>query len=95
MTSEDIKDKTIFTNLHRIDVDECLIEPVLQSCIISYDESQTLELWTVIEERPDRTGYKIVFIPKTNTFGFGVRNEKTGLVFIGNYGSFIETFRAM
>ena len=53
------------------------------------------KLWTVLEETPDRHGYKIIFDPENATFGLGILTDKDELMFIGYYGTFLETLEGM
>tara|TARA_R100000935_G_C2826811_1_gene162772 strand:+ start:1511 stop:1882 length:372 start_codon:yes stop_codon:yes gene_type:complete len=103
MTSQEVKDiinkelegQTDLSNAHGVNLNDCLIEPKKESYLSSVDESITLELWTVLEETADRSGYKITFDETYSTFGLGIMTEKDELMDIGTYGTFIETLKGM
>lgn len=103
MTSKEIKDIIAqeinnnydLSNAHGVDLRTCLIEPTLDNYIDSFNEKSILKLWTVLEETPDKEGYKIVFDANNKTFGLGILTEKNESMFIGYYGSFLETLEGM
>ena len=53
------------------------------------------ELWTVLEEREDRNGYKIYFNEDTKIFGLAINSDKDELIDIGSYGTFLKTLYSM
>ena len=59
------------------------------------DRSKKYELWTVLEENEDKTGYKIFYNEKENCFGLGMNSENDELLHLGNYGTFLETLERM
>lgn len=103
MTSEEIKsiiDKELsnlkdLTNVHGLDLTKCLIEPKKEKYISSTDETVIFELWTVLEESEERTGYKITFEESHKEFGLGILTDKEELMEIGTYGTFLETLKGM
>lgn len=103
MTSKEIKDiinkelegQPDLSNAHGVNLNECLIEPVKESYLSSIDESITLELWTVLEESTDRSGYKITFNEIDGAFGLGIMTDKDELMDIGTYGTFLDTLKGM
>jgi hypothetical protein len=55
----------------------------------------TLSLWLVLNEHPEtRKGYAIVYDEVPDVFGLADA-EASGNVFIGHYGTFLETLEAM
>ena len=103
MTSQEVKiiinkeleGQSELSNTHGVNLNECLIEPVKEIYLSSVDESNTLELWTVLEESSDRSGYKITFDEKEGTFGLGIMTDKDELMDIGTYGTFLDTLKGM
>jgi hypothetical protein len=103
MTSQEVKNiiekelegHSDLTNAHGINLNECLIEPIKESYLSSADESITFELWTVLEESTDRSGYKITFDESDGTFGLGIMTNKNELMDIGIYGTFLDTLKGM
>lgn len=83
------------THAHGVDLKACLIEPIKEKYLSSVDESITCELWTVLEESPDRSGYKITFDETDGTFGLGMMTDKNELMDIGTYGTFLDTLKGM
>jgi hypothetical protein len=90
-----------FSNDHGCDLRRCLMSPELRE----YDDRRagrplvdpapTVRLWLVLEElREDRRGYKIVYDESAGLFGLAVSGTARD-VFIGCYGSFLETLRGM
>ena len=54
-----------------------------------------VRLWLVLEEVPeDRSGYKIVYGEEAGMFGLAVQGSDRDL-FIGYFGSFLDTYRSM
>jgi len=92
---QELAHKPDLTNGHGVKVDQCLIEPILQSYLDSFNENEILKLWTVLEETPDGNGYKIVFDPDNKIFGLGIMTNKNELMYLGAYGTFSETLRSM
>jgi len=89
------------TNLHGCDLRRCLVLPVLRE----YEDCgggrplvephPVIRLWLVLEELPeDRSGYKIVFGEEANMFGLAVAGPVRD-IFIGYYGTFLDTYRGM
>jgi hypothetical protein len=75
-----------------VNLDRCLVAP-RRVTFAGHGEGDTWDLWLVLEEQPEtKTGYKIVFDEETKQFGLatGARN-----VFIGFYGTFIQTLEGM
>ena len=103
MTRREVKDiinkeldgQVDLTNVYGINVINCLIDPIKESFISSCDESIKLELWTVLEESADRSGYKITFDETDNTFGLGILTDKDELMDIGTYGTFLDSLKGM
>jgi hypothetical protein len=103
MNAEDIKKiiadelggRETVPNWHGISLEKCLVEPVKQEYEDSFNKDEVVKLWLVLEERPDDgDGYKIVFDEEMNEFGLATPGN--GLdVFIGYYGSFLETLEGM
>jgi hypothetical protein len=62
----------------------------------SFKEGETLGLWLVLEEIPEsNSGYKIVFDEASGTFGLAISGAQDNDVFIGFYGTFLETLEGM
>lgn len=103
MTSQEVKsiikkelsDFKDLTNIHGMDLTKCLIEPRKDQYKSSIDETLIFELWTVLEESEDRTGYKITFDESDKEFGLGIVSDKGELMDIGTYGTFLETLKGM
>jgi hypothetical protein len=88
------------TNAHGCDLRRCLVTPVLTEyrnlgVIPPADPPGTIWLWLVLDESPeDRSGYKIVFDEEAEMFGLAFRSSD-GDVFLGYYGSFLNTYAGM
>lgn len=93
--AKELKSEKDLTNVFGLNLASCLIEPILQPYQNAVDSSQTETLWTVLEETPDKTGYKIYFDEETNMFGLGIAAGNGQLVNIGCYGTFLETLYSM
>ena len=89
------------TTAHGCDLRRCLVSPEVRE----YDDCGggqpivepplVVQMWLVLEEMPEsRDGYKIVYGPEAGMFGLAVAASPRD-VFIGYYGSFLETYRAM
>ena len=103
MTSQEVQNiikkelagQSDLSNVFGLNLKECLIEPIKQAYISSTDSNVTFNLWTVLEESEDQTGYKITFDEDDQTFGLGILTDKDELMDIGTYGTFIETLKGM
>lgn len=101
MTSEDVEklikseigNRLDTSNLHGINLTECLVKPVRQKYISAFDNSQTFDLWTVLIESDD--GYRIFYDEEENTFGLANKSQNDELMYLGNYGTFLETLKGM
>ncbi len=91
---EEISEHWEISNAHGVDLQKCLIKPLKQK-YFSFDRKEIYELWTVLEEIPDGSGYKIVYDEKTDLFGLGVLSNKDELINIGFYGDFLNTLESM
>jgi hypothetical protein len=84
------------TNAHRVDLRASLLSPERQTFQDALDDSKQFDLWLVLEENPKtRGGYKIVFDEQRRQFGLATRDQHGRDIFLGFYGTFIETFDAM
>jgi hypothetical protein len=84
------------SNSHGVRLRECIVEPPRRRTYIdSLKTDVPIELWLVLEERPDtHSGYEVVFDETQGSFGLAtVSND--GPVFLGWYGSFLETIESM
>lgn len=93
--NEEIKGRVNISNLHGVDLKKCLINPVRQRYVSSLDDNIAFEFWTVLEETEDGKGYKIFYDENENSFGLGMKGFKNELVYLGNYGTFLETLKGM
>ena len=82
------------SNAHGVDLKQCLVKPIKEK-YYSFDKSEIKELWTVLEETPDRKNYKVFYDEEENCFGLGVLTNKDELINIGLYGDFINTLECM
>lgn len=101
LVSREIADDWLQSNLHGCDLCRCLVPPELRE----YDNCglggildkppPKIAMWVVLEEKPGkRSGYKIVFGKEAGMFGLAVPGTPND-IFVGFYGSFLETFRGM
>lgn len=77
---------------HDLDLTRCLVLPPVKEIFAdSFTDDEPLELWLVLDERPEvEGGYKIVYDEADDIFGLVIGNT-----FIGYYGSFLETLQGM
>jgi hypothetical protein len=84
------------SNAHGVDLRRCLVAPVKQAYQDSFKEGETIELWLVLEEVPEnKSGYKIVFDEQTRMFGLAMSVVDQPDMFLGFYGTFLETLEGM
>jgi hypothetical protein len=84
------------SNAHGVDLRRCLVTPAVRVYEDSFRDGETLELWLVLEEAPeDESGYKIVFDEKSGAFGLAARGFGQRDVFLGFYGTFLDTLEGM
>lgn len=82
-------------NVFGLDLTKCLIEPTKQKYKSANDSTETYDLWTLLEENEDKSGYKIYFDEETNMFGLAINSDKDELIDIGSYGTFLKTLYSM
>jgi hypothetical protein len=104
MNSKQVKEKIekeiagdwSITNAHGVDLKKCLVEPKKGIFENSFNKNKRIELWLVFEENPiERNGYKIIYDENMNSFGLATTSESRPPLFIGYYGSFLNTIEAM
>src|SRR4051812_10817472 len=84
------------SNWHGVDLKRCLVLPTKRIYENSFKENETIELWAVLEEIPeDKSGYKIIFDEESREFGLAIAGQHEHDVFIGFYGTFLETLEGM
>jgi hypothetical protein len=84
------------SNAHGVELKRCLVTPTKHAYEDSFKEGETIYLWLVLEEIPeDRSGYKIVFDDESRAFGLAIGNAHDRNVFVGFYGTFLETLQGM
>jgi hypothetical protein len=83
------------SNAHGVDLKRCLVTPILQT-YDNFNQTETLGLWLVLEEMSDdKSGYKIVFDEKSKMFGLAMSSFGKHYIFLGFYGTFLETLEGM
>ena len=98
IVEHEIGDNWAISNAHGVDLKNCLLStPVKTSFLDPSQGGSPKELWIVLEELPEqKTGYKIVFDEKVRKFGLAITDTQTKQnVFLGIYGSFLNTLMAM
>ena len=85
------------TNAHGVDLKRCLVVPPMKRVYEdSFKEGETIELWLVLEEIPEsKSGYKVIFDEESGMFGLATSGRRANDVFIGFYGTFLETLEGM
>ena len=87
--------ETNLENVFGLDLTKCLIEPTKNLYNSATIVGLQYQLWTVLEETEDGSGYKIYYDEDTNMFGLGIKSNKDELIDIGSYGTFLETLYSM
>jgi len=83
------------SNAHGVNLKVCLVPPLLQEYQDGFEPEKQVSLWLVLEEDPvSQSGYKIVYSDLENMFGLAVCGHDYA-IFIGYYGTFLETLEAM
>jgi len=95
LIAKELDGQADLSNVHGLNLNNCLIEPIKQKYKSSSNPKISFELWTVLEETKDRTGYKITFDETDNSFGLGILTDKDELMDIGTYGSFLDALKGM
>ena len=84
------------SNAHGVDLKRCLINPPERRVYQESGTQQEMHLWLVLEEMPDdHTGYSIAFDDAASMFGLATRGWHGEEIFLGYYGTFLETLEAM
>ncbi|MFL6230742.1 MAG: hypothetical protein ACJ741_18365 [Pyrinomonadaceae bacterium] len=97
IVEHEIDGNWLLSNAHGVDLKRCLIAPPVKRLYEdSFRQGETMELWLVLEEVPETSsGYKIVFDEGSGMFGLAISGAHSNDVFIGFYGTFIETLEGM
>jgi len=86
------------SNWHHVDLRKCVIHPrevVCRNTFPRLNGGKPLRLWIVLEECPGtKDGYVIVFDEQQHVFGLANWDGDTP-VFIGHYGTFMNTLQGM
>jgi hypothetical protein len=94
--ADEIGDDWKRTNLHACDLRTCLVTPERRIYLDSFHDNKPLEMWLVLEEDPaTHAGYRIVFDETTRQFGLAIEGKDGRDVWLGHYGTFIQTFDGM
>jgi len=91
---DELKSEPDIKNVFGLDLTKRLIAPTMQKYWDSSDKKSFENLWTVLEETPDKNGYVIYFDEESKMFGLGIQSDNE-LFDIGNYGTFIKTLYSM
>lgn len=84
------------SNSHGVDLKRCLVEPYQETFEDSFREGELLDLYVVLKEDPiNDAGYQIVCDSQTGRFGLSISGKGERRVFLGFYGSFLETLQGM
>jgi hypothetical protein len=93
--NEEIAGAEVIENSHGISLERCLVEPYEVICEDSFEEGSYISLYAVLKEAPsDEDCYHIIYDPLRNLFGLSIPGNN-GRIFLGYYGSFLETLRGM
>jgi hypothetical protein len=92
--NNELKSEPDIKNVFGLDLTERLIVPTVQKYWDSADKKSIENLWTVLEETPDKNGYVIYFDEETKMFGLGIQSDNE-LFDIGSYGTFLKTLYSM
>jgi hypothetical protein len=97
VVTDEISGNWSLSNTHGVDLKRCLVVPIKHDYRDSFNEGDVISLWLVLEEVPeDSSGYKIVFDETTRRFGLATGDaQRLEDVFLGFYGTFLETLEAM
>lgn len=90
----EIGDQWQRTNLHHVNLRECLVDPEPLS-LIDMRTEQPLQAWLVLRECPAGNGYGIVYDEASGTFGLAQFAEGYDPCLLGFYGGFFTTLEAM
>jgi hypothetical protein len=95
LVKAEIGDQWEQSNAHGVDLRTCIVTPEKKSYTDGVGE-KAYELWLVLEEDPkERKGYKIVFDHEQRLFGLATTQRNGPDVFLGFYGTFLETLESM
>ena len=84
------------SNKHHIVLKECLVEPEIRTYLYIFNKFKKITLWLVLEEDPiNQNGHEIIFNEQTSKFGLALSDVSRPGMFIGYYGTFLETLKAM
>lgn len=95
LINAELKPEQDITNVFGLDLTKCIVPPTRQKYLDSLDNTKSIDLWTVLEESLDKSGYKIFYDDEENMFGLGILSKNNELINIGYYGTFLETLYSM
>jgi hypothetical protein len=83
------------SNAHGVDLRTCLVKPEKKTYMHPISVER-IDLWLVLEEDPkEQKGYKIVFDETGQQFGLAITEINGRSIYLGPYGTFMETLGAM
>ncbi len=92
----EIKGDFTISNLHGVDLKNCLVEPYIETLEDSFKEGHMVQMYVVLKEHPESDeGYQIVYDPKENMFGLSIQGKEQLRVFLGFDGTFLESLQGM
>ncbi|NBU21252.1 hypothetical protein EBS43_07570 [bacterium] len=92
----ELKRNLEISNLHGVDLKRCLVEPYQEIFENSFNESELMALYVVLKEDPvNDSGYQIVYDSQRGKFELSIAGKGIYRVFLGYYGSFLETLEGM
>ena len=91
----EVKDIPDLTNVCGIDLTKCLIKPTLENYESSMDSEVQYNLWTVLEESKNLSGYRIYYDPEEEMFGLSTTGPNKEKIDAGQYGTFLEALNGM
>ena len=81
---------------HGVQLRRCLVTPRKERMRVGWDETSSIDLWVVLEAEPgERSGYIVAYDGVEEKFGLASQDAAGHRVFLGYYGSFLETLEAM
>ena len=91
----ELKSESDIANVFGLDLTKCILVPTRQKYLSALDNTKSEELWTVLEDNEDKSGYKIFYDENENMYGLGILSKNKELINIGYYGTFLETLYSM
>jgi hypothetical protein len=96
IVQNEIDGNIAITNWHGVDLVKCLVEPYPATFEMSFRDSETVELYVVLEESQNsEKSYQIAYNPVEKLFGLCLLTQGENRLLLGYYDTFLDALEGM